>query len=100
MKQISTRRRLAYLLLINVCGVLGFAGPIALFVYGVGYKKWILALCAIGAFFVLRRFLFLIENKYHIYSPSNPKAELGGPGVTLIAPWLKRENKREDRNEQ
>ncbi len=84
----------------NVLGVLMFAGPVVLLVYGVGSARWGLVALSILAFFVLRKLSHIIETQIGISSPSNPQQERGGPGITLVAPWLKPENREKQKNEK
>lgn len=55
---------------------------------------WIVALLFILLFVIMRRVLFIVENRINVRSPSNPDSRCQGSGLTIVAPWLRRRQKR------
>jgi hypothetical protein len=83
-------KRVLLVIFLNIAGGACFLLPL-LGAYWCAKKGiWILVPLNVLIFFVLRRILFLVENKIGIRSPSNPDSYSYGDGVTFVAPWVKR----------
>lgn len=83
-------RRIFYLVAVNIIGGLCLLLPLIGAAFSLMNKQWVLALLSGLSFFLLKRILFLLENKLGVRSLGNPEARKHGAGLTIIAPWVRR----------
>jgi membrane protein implicated in regulation of membrane protease activity len=94
-------RRFVSWIFIVIVGSICLLAPLLAAFFSIKNKRWILAALSIASWFVLRKILFVVENKIGIRSLQNPEARTHGAGITFVASWLRRKiDRTEDCNEK